>query len=256
MGLVSLGEYFDNLSIALDGEPPSSIWNYDETNLTDDPGSKRIIAKRGCKYPERIINSTKSATSLMYCGNGLGEMLPPYVVYKAEATWNTWTERGPPGARYNRSKSRWFDCCSFEDWFLSLLLPRLKKDEGRKVVIGDNLSPHISVKVLEACRENDISFIALPPNSTHLTQPLDVAYFAPMKAAWRKFLTTWKQTSKGRKAPCLPKDEFPRLLKQLFSCLASVVWPSGCQPSYKLQINNNTYSYLKNKTPLCYLLCI
>ena len=38
----------------------------------------------------------------MYCGNAEGEVLAPYVVYKADALWTTWTEGGPKGTRYNR----------------------------------------------------------------------------------------------------------------------------------------------------------
>jgi len=66
-------------------------------------------------------------------------------------------------------------------------------------------------------KQHDISE-SLPPNSTHLTQPLDVAYFRPMKVAWRKILTQWKE-SKGRKLPSIPKDEFPRLLSLLMTKL-------------------------------------
>ena len=211
----TINEYFDHLSKELEGVPPSNIWNFDETNLTDDPGNKRIITKRGMRYPERIINCTKSATSLMFSGSASGEIVPPYVVYKAEAIWSTWTENGPPGARYNRSKSGWFDAVCFEDWFITTLLPRLKKADGKKVVIGDNLSSHINVAVLEACSKFNIAFIALPPNSTHLTQPLDVAYFRPMKTAWRSILAQWKESGKGRKLPSLPKDQFPDLLSKL-----------------------------------------
>ena len=111
----TINKYFDHLDKELEGVPPGNVWNYDETNLTDDPGNRRIITKRGIKYPERIINSTKSATSLMFCGSASGEILPPYVLYKAEALWSTWTENGPPGACYNRSKSGWFKALSFED---------------------------------------------------------------------------------------------------------------------------------------------
>ena len=39
--------------------PPQNIINYDETNLTDEPGKKKAIYRRGVKYPERVINSTK-----------------------------------------------------------------------------------------------------------------------------------------------------------------------------------------------------
>ena len=215
VGPTIIEEYFQNLGKELEGVDACNIWNYDETNLTDEPGQKKVVTKRGCKYPERIINSTKSSISLMFCGNAEGELLPPYVVYRAESLWNTWMEDGPTNARYNRSKSGWFDSHCFEDWFFTLLLPRIKKGSGKHVVIGDNLSSHINIAVLQACQQNNIAFVSLPPNATHLAQPLDVAFFRPMKIAWRKIISDWKMKGKGRRLPCIPKDEFPRLLNSL-----------------------------------------
>ena len=57
------------------------------------------------KYPERVKDSTKTAISVMFCGNAAGQVLPCYVVYKAENLWSTWTEGGPKRTRYNRSSS-------------------------------------------------------------------------------------------------------------------------------------------------------
>ena len=54
----------------------------------------------------------------------------------------------------------------------------------------------------------------MPPNATHLCQPLDVAYFAPMKRQWQKILTDFKQSNR-KNAGTVPKDQFPRLLKLL-----------------------------------------
>ena len=67
-----------------------------------------------------------------------------YVVYKSVHLYNQWVEGGPPGARYNRSKSGWFDETTFTDWLFKLMLPKLRRLEGRKVLIGDNLSSHLS----------------------------------------------------------------------------------------------------------------
>nr|XP_023024930.1 uncharacterized protein LOC111513006 [Leptinotarsa decemlineata] len=192
-----------------------NIWNYDETNLTDDPGVSKVICKKGSKYVERIMNSSKSSTSLMLCGNATGELMPMYVVYKADHLWTTWTEGGPKSCRYNRYKSGWFDAGIFEDWFFSTVLPRLKKQDGYKVLIGDNLSSHINVEVIKAFEENQIRFVCLPLHSTHLTQPLDVAYFHPMKIAWRQIIRNWKQTSEGQKFGTVQKDHFAKLLQQL-----------------------------------------
>ncbi|KAE9525572.1 hypothetical protein AGLY_014099 [Aphis glycines] len=132
-------DYINNLSVVVQNIPPQNIWNYDKTNLTDDPGTKKCMVKRGTKYPNKICNSYKTSISLMISGSAAGEILPPYV-----------------------------------EWFISLMLPRLKKLDGKTVLIGDNLSSHISVKVLEECQENNIAFVCLPPNNTYLTQPLEV----------------------------------------------------------------------------------
>ena len=62
----TISKYFDNLQESLNGVPPENIVNYDETNLTDDPGRKHSIFRRGIKYPDRVMNSTKTSTSLMF----------------------------------------------------------------------------------------------------------------------------------------------------------------------------------------------
>ena len=36
-----ISKYFENLAKTLDEIPPENIYNYDETNLTDDPGAKK-----------------------------------------------------------------------------------------------------------------------------------------------------------------------------------------------------------------------
>lgn len=59
-------------------------------------------------------------------------------------------------------------------------------------MVGDNHSSHFSPAIIEACRKNNIVFVCLPPNSTHLMQPLDVAGFSSLKAAWRSELLAFK----------------------------------------------------------------
>jgi len=119
----------------------------------------------------------------------------------------------PQGARYNQTKSGWFDLQCFEDWFNSIALPYLKKLPGKKTLIGDNLSSHLSTSIVEKCEENEIACF-LPANSTHLLQPLDVAFFSLLKKAWCTILKNWKK-GPGQKQAIVAKDNFLQLLKQL-----------------------------------------
>jgi len=58
--------------------------NYDETNFADDSSVRTVIVRRGCKHPERIIDTSKSSTSVMITATASGEVLPPYIVYKSK----------------------------------------------------------------------------------------------------------------------------------------------------------------------------
>lgn len=115
-------DYFFELERSLQGVSPSHIINYDETNFTDDPGKIRVIVKRGAKHPERCIDSSKAPISVMMAGTADGVVLPPYTVYKSVHLYDTWTQHGPTGARYNRSKSGWFDTTIFEDWVHTIIV--------------------------------------------------------------------------------------------------------------------------------------
>lgn len=212
----TIKKYFDELQKTLQGVELSNIINYDETNLSDDPGRKKVLMKRGCKYPERVVNHSKSSVSIMMAGAADGEMLPPYVVYKATHLYDTWVTDGPEGTHYNRSSSGWFEGEIFEDYVQKIVIPYFKNKPGRKCLIGDNLSSHLSVSLITLCKKQNIDFVFLPPNSTHLTQPLDVAFFRPMKRAWREILLKWKKTD-GRQLATVPKGCFPKLLKLLIN---------------------------------------
>ena len=101
-----INEYFDELAKVVDGLKPENILNYDETNMTDDPGSSKIICRRSTKRAEKIIDSSKTSVSVMFTGSAAGKLLPPYIVYKSKKFYNTWLENGPEGAVYNQNLSR------------------------------------------------------------------------------------------------------------------------------------------------------
>ncbi|KAB0805317.1 hypothetical protein PPYR_02287 [Photinus pyralis] len=185
--------------------PPENIINYDETNFSDDPGRVKIVCKRGSKNCDRVIDATKTSISVMMAASPSGTLLPPFVVYKAKHRYQEWEENGPLGCRYSCTPSGWFDARAFGEWFQEIVLPYYRNKEGKKLMIGDNLSSHITLDVIQKCEENNITFALLPANSTHVCQPLDVAYFG-----WRRILTDWKLKRRGP----FQKSDFPTLLNR------------------------------------------
>ena len=70
-----ISAYFDNLEQSLNEVPPENIFNYDETNVADDPRSKTVIVRRGQNQIEKKTQHSKTSTSIMFCGNAAGEFL-------------------------------------------------------------------------------------------------------------------------------------------------------------------------------------
>ncbi len=60
-------DFFERIRPNLVDIPPSHIFNYDETNFQDDPGSEEAFFAGGCKYPETIKNHSKTSFSVMFC---------------------------------------------------------------------------------------------------------------------------------------------------------------------------------------------
>lgn len=76
-------KFFANITPALLESSGDHIYNYDETNVTDDPGARKVIVPRNSKRVERVQNHSRTAISIMVCGSASGVLLPPMVVYKA-----------------------------------------------------------------------------------------------------------------------------------------------------------------------------
>lgn len=221
VGPNEIKDFFENLRPALEETRPALIYNYDETNITDDPGAIKVLVRRGHKRVERVQEHSKSSISIMFCGTAEGQLIPPMVVYKSKHLYDNWTLGGPPGTIYRNSSSGWFDMNLFELWFFKILLPHIQENRQgneKAVVIGDNLASHFSPEVIKTALENNIYFTTLTPNSTHMMQPLDVGFYGPLKKQWRKVLDNWRKESRTRGA--IPKPQFPLLLKRLMDSLA------------------------------------
>ena len=234
-----LNTFFDRLSETLHGVPPDNIFNFDETNLTDDPTRKKCLVRRGLRRVEKKTSHSKQAFSVMFAGNATGTFLSPMVVYKVTSgnMYDGWMEGGPPNSVYRSTKSGWFDTTTFETWFFQVFLPFADTLQGPKVLFGDNLGSHFSVDVIQSCQQHDIRFTTLPPNTTHILQPLDVAVFRPLKVAWRQVLRDWRNT--GRNSACIPKESFPPLLHRVIRKLQPQYLKSGFEATGILPLDRN-----------------
>lgn len=81
----------------------ANVDNYDETNVTDDPGSRKMVVLNNTKRVKRVQEHSRATIILMVCNNFNGALLSPMVVYKALNLYDNSTQGGPPGTRYASS---------------------------------------------------------------------------------------------------------------------------------------------------------
>jgi hypothetical protein len=209
----TITDYIENVRTVIEGIPRENIFNFDETNFTDNPGQKSHSSP-WCQIPRENMQFFKK----QHVCNGVQkrrwqnctavcslQIFP--VVEHMDGRGPCWLSVSPHAVGVVRLDN-------VNDWFESIVIPALRKLYWKKVIVCDNLSTHLSVPIFQRCREENIHFVCLPPNSTHLTQPLAVSFFRPLRAAWHNNLAEWKQTPDGMKDTVLPKQDFPYVLSE------------------------------------------
>lgn len=192
---------------------PQNIFNCDETGFQTDAGSQKVLCRRGSRNPHKLVaNVTKALYTVLVCCNAVGDYTLFFVNYKGLHLYSNWCQGGPENARYNCSPSGWMESNQFLDWFQKILISEGQKLEGKKLLIYDGHSSHLSLPLIDMAIQNGIELFCLPAHTSHLLQPLDVAVYKGVKQGWRIVLQEYYQKTNYKS---VDKPSFPSLLKQL-----------------------------------------
>ena len=104
----------------------------------------------------------------MLCGTAGGKCLPSMVVYKAKNLYQGWVQSGLQDTIYDCTKSGWFDSGTLEIcFFFSFSWKKWNKTQ-ENLLSGDNLASHFNVNIVKAAEQNNVHFVMLPLNATHI----------------------------------------------------------------------------------------
>ena len=98
----------------------------------------------------------------------------------------------------------------FHQWFVRHFL-RYATSQRPIILLMDGHSSHYCPATITLAAEHKVILFALPPNTTHLTQPLDRACFAPLKNAWREVHHIFLTNNPGRR---VTHNDFSTLFAQ------------------------------------------
>ena len=120
--------------------------------------------------------------TVLACTCASGTAMPPFIVLDRKTLNPTFTRGEVPGTLYGLSTNGWMNQDLFHQWFVKHFLQYIPT-RRLLILLMDGHSSHYCPETIKMAAENKVILFILPPNTTHLTQPLDRACFAPLKCA-------------------------------------------------------------------------
>jgi DDE superfamily endonuclease/Tc5 transposase DNA-binding domain/helix-turn-helix, Psq domain len=220
-----LQQYFDELEkvVAEYKILPKDKYNMDESGyaIGEIEASKCIINANIRQQFQSKPGRQEWVTSVeCICADGTA--LPPLIIFKGTKLSTRWVDGNIPedwkfacntkGWTSNEHGIKWLREC-FEP------LTREKAAGKYRLLICDGHDSHITGEFIGHCMDNDILLFILPPHSSHLTQPLDVGVFRPLKKYMAKALQPLISTGIARLQKVEWLTAFVTAHNQAFSAL-------------------------------------
>ena len=186
------GEFLEAQSLLNKAE---CIWNADEASFPLCAMSGKVISIRNLKNVYAITADTKEQITALCAISAAGDALPPMHIFPGTRFKYNPMLNCVDGACFGHSPTGWISTELFYGWIANHFAKRVSVRPV--VLLVDGHSSHIDIHTSKFCRENNILLYCLPPHSSHLTQPLDVSFFKPLKSAWGKACNSYCATNPG-----------------------------------------------------------
>ncbi|XP_058453595.1 uncharacterized protein LOC131431741 [Malaya genurostris] len=167
---------------------PHRLYNVDETGITTIQSKcSRVYAEKGKKRVGAMTSGERGRkVTAIFCMSALGHFIPPMMIYPRIRMDPKLKHNGPEEGLYKCSKNGWSNNELFCEWLKHFIRYVKPTAYDPVLLIMDSHSSHVSLAAYEICKTNNIIVVTLPPHTSHLTQPLDVAFFGPFKKALRE----------------------------------------------------------------------
>ncbi|CAH4033332.1 unnamed protein product [Pieris brassicae] len=195
-------------------DKPERIYNFDETSYCSDPQKTKVIGLRGFPSTRTTSSSGKSNMTVLMASNAAGDKGAPLIIFKGKHVWSNWISNlAYPGTLYTATSNGWIKSRAFFEYIDKSFIPMIGDTTQPTLLIYDGHSTHVQIAVIEKALQHNITNIKLPPHTSHILQPLNLAVFKPFKDAWDQEMVKWQRTHNGQK---LPKADFSRIVGKVW----------------------------------------
>lgn len=216
---------------------PRRIGNADEANFSHETKPGLVVSGSGEHSFETENAAAKRNVTVLCCALASGEYITPFTIFSGTSLSSKLRgSSASTGLKCIVNPKGWMDCDSFLFWLQHVLYPELVDMcvEFPFILTVDGFAGHKSEIIAKTCMELKIILVLLPPNTTHVLQPLDNGFFGPIKKAWDKLLKKQKEHNVDFK---LSDNNFlelfkilyttyfdPKYAKQAFKCTGIFPW--------------------------------
>ena len=175
--------------------PKENRYNMDECGVIEGQGNNGLVLGNAEKNIVLQKNpGSRIWTTIVECISADGRALTPLVIFKGETDQQQWLPEDRDFLSswdFKSSTEEWTDDKIALTWLKMIFIPQtMSQKEGEKrLLIIDGHSSHATDDFMFECFYNGIYVLWIPPHSSHVTQPLDVAVFGSVKNAYRRALS-------------------------------------------------------------------
>ena len=209
-----ISSYFDMLEKVLVEydllDTPAHIFNVDETGMPLDHHPPKVVCKKGMKNPSCITSGKKTQITVVACVSAAGYCIPPMVIWNGKSMHPDMAAGEVHGTLHAFSDNGWIDTELFDVWFNNLFL-RYAPAVRPLLLLMDGHSTHYSPETIRLAAKQKVILFILPPNTTHLSQPLDKGIFGPLKIRYSQFCHEYLAQNPGK---VLSRFSFSSLFKK------------------------------------------
>eukprot|EP01097_Dermamoeba_algensis_P009468 TRINITY_DN6653_c0_g1_i1.p1 TRINITY_DN6653_c0_g1~~TRINITY_DN6653_c0_g1_i1.p1 ORF type:complete len:391 (+),score=76.61 TRINITY_DN6653_c0_g1_i1:64-1173(+) len=167
---------------------PSLIMNFDETFLFPGRTKVKVIVPSQLNNPALGISPIKSEhITLAACICADGKSLKPLIIFPLK-TLPTLPSSLPHPISFTGGPSGWMTTDGFLLWIKHIFLPavtekrqKLGNPSAKALLIYDNHSSRHNTSISHLFASNNIDVFPIPPNTSHILQPLDLTVFGVFK---------------------------------------------------------------------------
>ncbi|XP_046397706.1 MFS-type transporter clz9-like [Ischnura elegans] len=185
---VNVGKFFETLKeLRLNYLfKAQNIYNIDETGFSTVPTkTPKVISPIGSPRVIKVSSAERGVTVTALCGmSATGTYIPPFLVFPRVRMNSDFLNGTPPGTKGVAHESGWMTAQNFLEFLEHFTSHAHPSKQNPVLIIMDNHASHVTLESINFCRNNGICLLGFPAHTSHRLQPLDVAFYGPLKTAY------------------------------------------------------------------------